>query len=432
MRRKNKVKPINKFLRRENKMKQFLKVYLSLLLLTLAVAALPGSAWANLAANTQITNAAQLSYNDGATVRTATASVTVTVSLVPAAPTIVAGGPQTTQYAGPATTLTDTFVITAGSNGPDTYNLTTAVTGDTNSTGAGSVVNSPTSIILGASVTVAGSSAIIIDVPADGVANASVNGIEVGDTVVINGEVKTVSAIFDNPNPNGISTITLASALVGGAPAAGVLVEEQKIITTTVTSGTITTVGTSVVVTDTITATSATTPFPATTSSAVTNTYTSGLATLSKYVRNVTTANNTAGTTSYVFNGNTYYWKDNSSGLPAVNAKPGETLEYILVASNIGTGVVSSSVITDVVPATYVTFKTGVYGGKDFMYWPDSTVPGTSSTFTAATGDDAAQYVTSTITVNVGGATPPTPPAAGGTIAAGKTVIVTYQVTVNP
>jgi hypothetical protein len=389
------MKPINKFLRRENKMKTIIKVYLSLLLLTLAIAASPGSAWANLAANTQITNAATLNYLSGISPMTATASVTVTVSLVPAAPTIVAQGPYTTQYAGPATTLTDTFVITAGSNGPDTYNLTAAVVTDVNGTGAGVAVVAPVSIILGASVTVAGSTATIMDVPADGNANSSVNGIEVGDTVVINGEVKTVSAIFDNPSPNGISTITLASALVGGAPAAGVLVEEQKIIQTIVTSGTITTVGTSLVVTDTM-------------------------------------DNHTAGTTSYVFNGNTYYWKDNSSGAPAVMSKPGEVLEYILVAANIGTGSVLSSVITDVVPATYVTFKTGVYGGKDFMYWPDSTAPGASSTFTAATGDDAAQYVTSTITVNVGGATPPTPPAAGGTIAAGKIVIVTYQATVNP
>jgi hypothetical protein len=412
-------------------MKQFLKVYLSLLLLTLAVAALPVSAWANLAANTQITNAATLNYNDGAQARTATASVTVTVSLVPAAPTIVAQGPYTTQYTGPATTLTDTFVITAGANGPDTYNLTTAVTGDTNGTGATSAVVAPVSIVLGASVTVAGSSATILDVPADGNANSSVNGIEVGDTVVINGEVKTVSAIYDNPDPNGISTITLASALVGGAPAAGVLIEEQKIIQTTVTSGTITTVGTSLVVTDTITATSATAPNPAVTSSAVTNTFTSGLATLKKYVRNVTTDNHTVGATSYSFNSNTYYWKDNSSGAPAVDAKPGEVLEYILVASNIGTGNVLSSVITDVVPATYVTFKMSAYGGagKDVTYWPDSTVPGTSSIYTAAADSDQATYVTSTLTVNVGtGATS----SVGGTIAAGKIAIVTYQVTVNP
>ena len=35
------MKPINKFLRRENKMKTIIKVYLSLLLLTLAIAASP-------------------------------------------------------------------------------------------------------------------------------------------------------------------------------------------------------------------------------------------------------------------------------------------------------------------------------------------------------------------------------------------------------
>ena len=100
----------------------------SFALLSLLVLVMPQNAQASLAANTQITNGATLTYNDGAAVRTATASVTVKVSLVPAAPTIVAGPNQSTQYAGPATTLTDTFTITSGSNGPDTYNLTTAVT----------------------------------------------------------------------------------------------------------------------------------------------------------------------------------------------------------------------------------------------------------------------------------------------------------------
>jgi hypothetical protein len=403
----------------------------SFALLSLLVLVMPQNAQASLAANTQITNGATLTYNDGAAVRTATASVTVKVSLVPAAPTIVAGPNQSTQYAGPATTLTDTFTITSGSNGPDTYNLTTAVTGDVNGTGASSVVNAPTSITLGASVTIAGSSTTIINVPSDGVSDAKVNGIAVGDTIVIGSDVRTVTAISDPAT--GTATITVGTAF-SSAPAAGVPVQGQKIVSTTVTSGTITVVGISLVVSDTLTATSATAPNPAATSSAVTNTYTSGLATLNKYVRNVTTPNNAAGSTPYAFNGNTYYWKDNSAGANAVAAKPGEVLEYILVAANTGTGAVTASVITDIVPASYVTFKLGAYGGagKDVTYWPDSTVPATSSIFTAAAGDDAAVYTVATLTVNVGGATPPTPPAAGGTIAAGKAVVVIYQVTVNP
>ncbi len=379
------------------------------------------SAWANLAANTRITNAAQLSYIYGGNSFIATATVTVKVNLITAAPTIVAQGPYSTQYAGPETTLTDTFVITAGANGPDTYNLTAAVTSDINGIEAGAVVIAPFSIILGASVTVTGSTTNVINVPSDGISDGSVNGIEAGDLVVINGEVRTVAAISDNAS--GISTITLISAL-SSAPAAGVLVEEQKIIQTVVTSGNITTVGVNLVVTDTITAKSATTPAVTATSSVVTNTFTKGQVSFAKYVRNVTTP--AAGTgTIYSYNSTNYY--------PAgVTAKPGEIIEYILVAKNTGTGNVSSSVVTDVLPATFVTLKANAYGsGKEVQYVPDSTDPATFSLFSAAAGDDAAQYVASTLTVNVGGATPQIPPAAGGTIPSGKTVLVLYQIAVN-
>jgi uncharacterized repeat protein (TIGR01451 family) len=376
-------------------------------------------AWANLAANTRITNAAQMSYIYGGNSCIATASVAVKVSLIAAAPTIVAQGPYTTQYTGPATTLTDTFVITAGSNGPDTYNLTAKVTGETNGTGAYAVVVAPTSIVLGASVTVDGSTATIINVPSDGIVNSSVNGIEVGDTVVINGEVRTVTAIDDEAS--GTSTITLGTAL-SSIPAAGVLVEEQKTIQTQVISGTITTVGTNLVVTDTITATSATSPNPATTSSAVTNTFTKGLASFAKYIRNVTT--------SAAGSGATYQYPPTTGPIyytTGVTAKPGDFLEYILVSTNSGSVPVSSSVVTDILPTTYVSLKTGVYSGetKDITYVDDT---GTASYLLLASGSDAATYVAPTLTVNVGtGATK----SAGGTIPVGKSVLVLYQVNVN-
>jgi hypothetical protein len=76
-------------------------------------------AWAGLAANTQITNVATLSYNAKGIAWIATASVTVTVSLVPAKPSIAVGSDQSTQYISSGTTLTDTFTITAGANGPE-------------------------------------------------------------------------------------------------------------------------------------------------------------------------------------------------------------------------------------------------------------------------------------------------------------------------
>jgi hypothetical protein len=371
------------------------------------------SAWANIAANTQIINQASLSYNDGSGTKTATASVTVTVVLVASAPTIVAGSAQTTSYSSSAT-LTDSYTVTASANGPDTYNVTAAVSGSTNTGGAAANPTALT-VTLGATVTTAGSSATVIVVPSDGVANNNLNGIVVGSTVVINGDVRTVQAISDNAS--GTSTITLNAGLSGGPPGTGVLVAEQKVITTTVTPGTITHSGTDVTVSDTVTITSATTSSVTATSGAVLNTFTSGVATLSKYVRNVSTASGTG--TPYVYNSTNYY----SAG---VTAKPGDVLEYVLVATNSSlTGSVSASVVTDSLPTSYVAFKTGAYSGStDVTYVNDSG----AASYLTANGTGAANYSAPTLTVYIGtGATN----SAGGTIPANKSVLVLYRATVN-
>jgi uncharacterized repeat protein (TIGR01451 family) len=418
------MKQFNKIPKEENKVKQFLKVYLSLLLLTIAVAALPGSAWANLAANTQITNNATLNYTSGTTPLQSTASVTVTVSLVPAKVLISNGPDQFAQYTSSAATLTDTFTITAQSNGPDTYNLTASITaapaGSSNTSGAQVAVNGPTSITLGASVTVLGSDTVNIKVPSDGTPGSSVNGITAGETVAITIGVTTYTSkvtSVTNPGGNGIATIVLTTALPS-APGAGVLVEQQVQVTTTVTAGSITTVGTDVVVSDTLTATSATLSSISTTSAAaINNTFHSGLATLAKYVRNVTTPAAGSGG-SYSYGGNTYY-------INSIAAKPGEVLEYVLVVTNTGTGTVTASVVTDNVPTSYVTLKTGAYSGGEITYVNEA---GTASVLTAAADTDAATYSASTLTVYVGtGATS----SAGGSIATTKHVLVLYQVTLN-
>jgi hypothetical protein len=420
-----------KFLKEENKMKQFLKVYLTLLLLmTLALAALPGSAQAITAANAQIINAAQLSYYDGIGTQVKTASVTVTVTLVPSAPTIAVGGPYNTNYSTGAF-LDDTFTITSTANGPDTYNLSAATGTQVNNGSTGTAgVTSGSSVVIGATVTVGTSTVSAITVPSDGVNDGVVNGIAVGDTVVIGGIVRIVASVTDNAS--GTSTINLTVPLAS-APSAGILVAGQKTVTVRVMAGTIVTPGVSVVVPADLTALSNTDNSKTTTSGYATNTFFSGLATLSKYVRNVTTDNHTGGSTAYTFAGNSNVYYYNLTGT-AVNAKPGEVLEYLLVAINSGTGQVTSAVITDSVPTQYVTFKTGVYSAKDFQYWPNVVgTPATSLTFTAAsTNDDPAQYIASTLTVNVGGNPPPSLPTVGGTIPSNTTVAVIYQATVNP
>ena len=407
-------------------MNMYMKFCSSLFCLALLIFVTAAPARANLAANTQIINQAQLSYNDGIATRTATASVTVIVGLVASAPNIIPGPPQSTSYSGAATPLTDSYTITAGANGPDTYNLSAAVTGSTNTAGATATSTAP-SVALGASVTTVGSTTTTLVVPSDGNLPGEmpgVNGIQVGDTVVINGEIRTVTAISDNPI--GTSTITLNAAL-GAAPGVAVLVAEQKVVTVTVTAGTITTTGTDVTVSASITAISVSSAAATTTSGSVLNTYTSGLANLTKYVRNVSVPSGTG--IPYVYSGTNYY----SAG---VTAKPNDILEYILVSTNSGTGAVAAAVVSDVLPTSYVSLRLNAYGvGRDVTYVSDTNVV---TTLTTVADADAASYTvaTSTLTVNVGsGATN----AAGGVIpgtgaipVGNKNVLVLYQVTLNP
>ncbi len=404
------------FIRQEGKkMKRIFGICLLMMFSALASA---GSAMALTAANTQIINNATLRYNDGTGLQTATATVTVNVALMPSGPTVTPGLPMSATYAGPGTTLTNTFYVTSTSNGPDTYNITTAISGSTNTSGPTATVQAGSATIaLGATVTLTGSTATDIVVPADGTSNASVNGITAGSFVVINGEAAQVSSVTDNAT--GMSHIILGAALTGGAPSAGVVVGERKSVSVDVTAGNITTPGTSITVTKNATATSTTAPNPSGTSgTGVTDTFTSGAATLAKYVRNVTTP--ATGTGVYTYNSANYY----SSG---ITAKPTETLEYILVAANGGSGPVTTAVVTDVLPTTFVTLKPNVYGaGREVTYVSDTNVV---STYSAASDTDQATYAAGTLTVHVGtGATS----GAGGSIPGNNSrVLVLYQVTVN-
>ena len=385
------------------------------------VALTAAPAQANLAANTQIFNNASLSYNDGSTTRTATASVVVSVSLVPGNPNIAIGAFQTTAYAGPNTVLHNSFTVTNSGNGPDTFTLATAIAGSTNTTGPTAAVSSPlTNLSLGGSITVAGSTVNQVLVPSDGVIGSSaVNGLMAGSIVSVGAEVRTIGSVVNSGS--GIAQINLLSPLTS-APGAGVTVGEQKTVTVDVTAGTIGVAGTDITVNKTLTATSTHLGTATLTSASMTDTYKSGAATLTKYVRNLTTG--VVGTGSkFTHNGTDYY----PSG---ITAKSGDVLEYILLSSNGGSGSVTASVVTDVLPTAYVTLKSGYSGGtREFMYESEA---GVQSFLTAANDGDTADYVGSTITVNVGvGATPTNGTNLGGSIASGKSVFVYYQVTVN-
>lgn len=401
-------------------MKKFFKI-LPALAIAAAMAFSAASAFAGTAANTQIFNQATLNYTDGGVPKTATASVIVTVTLVPAAVTVVPGPtPPPTSYT-PGATLQNTFIVTNQSNGPDLFDLETIITGQTNTSGATATVTNPVppaKLALGGSITVTGSTTTAIKVPSDGSsADAVVNGISNTSTVVINGETRTVTSVVD-PGGTGVATITLSSALTS-APGAGVTVGEQKTVTVNVTVNNITTSGTNITVSKKLKVTSATSPNPSAESTPITDTFTSGIGSLTKYVRNVTTGE--VGTTQLI-KGSTYY----QSG---IHAKTGDTLEYVLVAGNGGSGTISATVITDTLPTEFVTLKTGQYSGADLLYENET---GVTTVLTVANDGDTGKYSGSTITVNAGsGATPTNGTNLGGSIAAGLSVFVYYQVTVK-
>ena len=395
-------------------MNRTIHIYFILLSLSLLLAASAGSALANVAANARIINSATISYNDGSETRTATASVTVTVALVPAIPLVTPGPPQSTSYSGPSTPLTNSFTVTATANGPDTYDIASTITGSTNTTGPTATPQS-SSLFLGATITVSGSSTTSITVPSDGTSDSSVNGIQAGSTVVIGTETRTVQDVVDNAS--GTSSINLTAAL-SSTPAAGVVVAEQKSVLVDVTAGNIGTSGTSITVTKNITVTSTTNTGITVTSSTITDTYTSGVATLAKYVRNVTVP--AAGTgTPYLYSSTNYYQA-------GITASPGDTLEYIVVATNNGTGPVTSAVITDALPTSYVTLVPNAYGSGSEVTYVNET--GSVATFSAASDTDQATYSSGALTVYVGtGATS----GAGGSIPSSGSVMVLYRVTVN-
>jgi len=194
-------------------------------------------------ANSTITNTASLSYTG--LVTPITASVDVTVQLVPAAATVIA---PTAVTVAEGQTATLTYQIRANANGPDTYTFNAPTSVATNVTGS-SVPATPASIILGATAAAAPAAigATTITVPSDGTANNSLNGIVVNDSIVIGGNVYVVSAITDTAAGN--QTITLATPLTT-AVLIGDQIGEQQSFTVSITAGVVTapaTTGTEVI-----------------------------------------------------------------------------------------------------------------------------------------------------------------------------------------
>ena len=98
-------------------------------------------------------------------------------------------------------------------------------------------------------------------------------------------------------------------------------------------------------------------------------TYTSGSATLTKFVRNVDNPNGTTGARSFTVNlsANDYY-------TDGVTGAPGDTLEYLLLAENTGAGDVTDCTIDDVLPTAFVTLVADAFGGTNEVVYVDGVV----------------------------------------------------------
>ena len=410
------------------------RIKASALMLALSLSALActaGSALANVAANTQIVNSAKLTYAGG----TASATVVVTVALVPSTPnvSITYGNAAYTAPNTPA--IVDTVTITATANGPALYTVVPSVGVTANITGANpATVNAPSpSTSIGATVTTGTSGTTFVTVPA-GIASGSgnpVNGIGPASTIVftVNNNSYTRSGLTTTDNGNGTFTISWATAIpVADVPPAGVLIAEQKTVPVNVLPGSVLAPGSNMTV---LVSASVSTPGAgsANVTTASPNSWTtpSPNVSITKYVRNASTpVIGNAGATSFTINtvSSTFY-------TGGVTGKPGDTLEYVIVASNTGATDLNSSALSDLIPTAYVNFVAapGPYGGKEVFY-----IDPTSATiaFTAAAvGANQASWVAGSnpnLVVNVGTGASNT---AAGTIPAGKSVTIAYQVVIK-
>jgi uncharacterized repeat protein (TIGR01451 family) len=431
----------------------------------------------NTSGNAIVRNTITVSYNDamGKNGATATATVDITVTTVSATPsqlnTITAG---TTD--GSTATQLYNLRIRTNSNGPRAVALTAADTTGTNISplGAAAVV-SPSSVFLGATIidptdangTIANwgvGGSITFKVPNDGglPTDLAETGGSNGDGVVNglkSGDIAYLYAGGSNYyGPFSVGTVTEVAAGAGataaadsiqlvnnlGAPAytslataPGWQILEAKDVTVTVSQGTVTDPtapgGASWNTTFSATMTGATAY-----SQTLTTNAEMGKIAISKYARNASAA--VAGSTPYAsvtINGATYSTANgNAFYASGVSGKPGDTLEYLAVVSNVGSGKSTAVLASDLIP-TYSTLVTGsAYGsgsGNIFAHAKlggneiDMATTGTGVNtvgFGGSTGTSAGS--TMTFDLGTGSAW-----GTGGNLASGQTAYIIYQVKIN-
>ena len=418
-------------------MNTFMKPLLALLVAAPLVLSAQAS-FANTAANTAIVNKAVLTYNNGLS---AESSVTVKVDLVPALPNVTINRGDAV-YQGPDTpAITDTVTITSSANGPALYTVTPTLAGSLNATGAS--VGGGTSLTLGATITAGTgtSTSIIVPAPIGGgtAADSEVNGIAVNDIIVfsVNGHTYTpkVTSTVYNAASNTFQIYWANTEAVPAADvlSAGVQVGERQQVNLSAKPGTINALGADL--TTMVKADVSASNFPtasATTGPANKWTSTPPTITFQKYSRNLATAVVGTGTPhSAPIEGNSgagakpYY-------TGGVTGKPGDTIEYVIEASNSGSSLfdLTACAISDSVPTAYVTDLLTPYTGSRHIYYIDTT--GTASQITAgAIGANLASYVPANspnLVVNVGENANNTTP---GKIPIGKGITIAYQVKIK-
>lgn len=365
------------------------------LLLLAALAALPSAASASTAANTRITNTVTVNYNDasGVAQTAVTASATVTVTLVPAAPTV--SSPAAFAIAQGAT-ATLSYSVTANANGQDTYDLATTVTPGNMSAVTATV---QASIALGGTTlaVAANDGDPSIVVPYDGTTDGAVNGIVVGRTVVVNGNAYQVASVTENAGSN-TTTIGLSAPIAGGTVAAGQIVGERRTFGVTFPSGTVQSGGSGTQTAST-TATSQSGSRPAGTQATPT------VVTVNRPTLTVTKLVSIDGGANFV---------------AAANAAPGTTLVYKITATNTGATPASAVAFTDQIPA-YLTYVAG--SARYSTSATDDYAAAAGNALTEGSGGYAYDAGTTTLTYD---------PGAGiGDVAGGAVLVLFYRAGIN-
>lgn len=332
-----------------------------------------GQAMATTAADATIRNTVTVSYADaGGNAQTPLlSSVDVTVNLVRANPILNAPADQSTDA---ATDAVYSYTITTAANGVATYNLTTPLAQSAGISGS-TATALPASVTLGATtvasaVSIAAAGTTVITVPRDNTVDGSINGLVVGDIVVIGGQEFLIAAIgADNVGP-GTTTITVNGNGSVLNAAVGALVAERKTFSLTVDPGTVSDATVDQTITVTTTATDAIDGAYTSNDVTVTTVLSVGL-TVQKLVRNSTSG--AAGTgTSVSYGGNTYY-------PGGITGNPGDVLEYLIVVTKSATTASATQVrISDPVPpfTTYVANSLRLDNGSGLSVLNDSGADG--------------------------------------------------------